>query len=396
MSCSSMIRLRWRRYTASVPADPRGRPAAEARSFLVAGPPPYCALGQAWPELFALEYLYMAFEWICDRLGEETRIIGAAIHRDEGAPHLHLLAVPITDGRICWADLRVRFGEGVMGPTRYGRMHTKFHYEISGGFGLERGKEGSTAVHEKPDRTKGLALRELRKRQIHAARQLAREAGESPGGHEELQEPEPWERVVMAQKAQPGDAERVAKWRRTAELKNAMSFEDWCRTAGLENVSPLPHAPQLMTLIRERVAARRRVLAQLEFAEDELDKVEAIQQGEPIEGHNDLVLAELLTAWRQRVEACREALQTGNYEAVEALAEDEPVAGYSAEDWAMKKAELEQDQHEAEIDDDAGEASHDAHLKDAERHYDAGGDADPEAEAREDPSCGKHQEDKTG
>ena len=353
---------------------PRGRPAAEARSFLVAGPPPYCAQDPAWSELFGLQYLYIAFEWICDRLGEESRIIAAAIHRDEGVLHLHVLAVPIVDGRICWADLRVRFGEGVMGPTRYGRMQTKFYYEISRGFGLERGKVGSAAVHKRPDRKKGRALCELRRRQMHAIRQRLREAGESPGGIPELQDPEPWERVVMAQKAQPGDPERVAKWFRTVGLK-VRPFEELCQTVELENIRPLPRAPQLMMLIRARVAARRRVLAQLKIAEEELEKFERIKTDDPVEGHNEVLLAEI-GAWLQRVEAYREALQTGNYNAVETFTDDEPVPGFST--WATRELE-----EGLKAEDDA-----------AERGYDLGGDADLDAEASDDPSSGKRQEQK--
>ena len=311
---------------------------------------------------------------ICDRLGEESRIIAAAIHRDEGVLHLHVLAVPIVDGRICWADLRVRFGEGVMGPTRYGRMQTKFYYEISRGFGLERGKVGSAAVHKRPDRKKGRALCELRRRQMHAIRQRLREAGESPGGIPELQDPEPWERVVMAQKAQPGDPERVAKWFRTVGLK-VRPFEELCQTVELENIRPLPRAPQLMMLIRARVAARRRVLAQLKIAEEELEKFERIKTDDPVEGHNEVLLAEI-GAWLQRVEAYREALQTGNYNAVETFTDDEPVPGFST--WATRELE-----EGLKAEDDA-----------AERGYDLGGDADLDAEASDDPSSGKRQEQK--
>lgn len=345
----------------------------------------------------------MAFEWICDRLGKESRVVGAAIHRDEGAPHLHVLAVPIIDGRICWSDLRNRFGEGEDGSTRYGRMHTKFHHEISGDFGLERGKEGSTAVHERPDRVKGMALRELRKRQIHAARQLAREAGETPGGIDELREPEAWEREVMAQKAQPGDAERVTKWRRTAGLEDVTSFEDWCRAEGIENVSPLPPAPQLMELIRERVTARRRIQTELvkakieveKFEKIEAEKFEEIQQEDSVEGHKDLVLAERIRAWRNRLEACRTALKTGRYESVSALAEDERVPGYSAEEWAAKKVALTEEQ-EAEMHGDPAEDSLDALLDAADEHYDRGRDAGPVDEATDNPGDAGRPDEKPG
>ena len=338
----------------------RGRPPREARSFLVAGPPPYCAQDPAWSELRALQYLYMAFEWICDRLGEESRIIAAAIHRDEGALHLHVLAVPIVGGRICWADLRNRFGEGFDGPTRYGRMQTRFHREVSSLFGLERGMAGSSAVHKRPDRKKSMALCELRKRQIHAIRQLVREVGESPGGIPELQDPEPWERVVMAQKAEPGDAERVAEWLRTVGLKDIRPFEE---SVELENIRPLPRAPQLIQLIQEKIAARQRIQAQWEIAKEALKKVEKIQSDDPIEGYNDLLLAEI-RAWLQRVEAYREALQTGNYNAVETFTDDEPMPGFST--WATR--ELEEDL----------KAEDDADIAAPEHDYDAGGDADPE------------------
>ena len=73
-----------------------------------------------------------------ERYGEEN-IISAVVHLDESTPHLHLNLMPVTNGRLCAKELFDR--------TALRDLQTDFYEAVGKKYGLERGKEGSTAKH---------------------------------------------------------------------------------------------------------------------------------------------------------------------------------------------------------------------------------------------------------
>ena len=73
-----------------------------------------------------------------DRYGRRN-IISAVVHNDETTPHMHLNLIPIKDGRLCAKDLLNR--------NELSKLQTEFHEKVGKRWGLQRGKEGSTASH---------------------------------------------------------------------------------------------------------------------------------------------------------------------------------------------------------------------------------------------------------
>ena len=73
-----------------------------------------------------------------DRYGRKN-IISAVVHNDETTPHMHLNLIPIKDGRLCAKDLLNR--------NELSKLQTEFHEKVGKRWGLQRGKEGSTASH---------------------------------------------------------------------------------------------------------------------------------------------------------------------------------------------------------------------------------------------------------
>ena len=73
-----------------------------------------------------------------DRYGRRN-IISAVVHNDETTPHMHLNLIPIKDGRLCAKDLLNR--------NELSKLQTDFYEQVGKRWGLQRGKEGSTASH---------------------------------------------------------------------------------------------------------------------------------------------------------------------------------------------------------------------------------------------------------
>ncbi|MDE5601059.1 MAG: plasmid recombination protein [Clostridia bacterium] len=76
--------------------------------------------------------------YFADKYGEEN-MISAIVHVDETTPHMHLNLMPIKNGRLCCKDLFNR--------TELTKLQTDFHEAVGKRWGLERGKEGSSAKH---------------------------------------------------------------------------------------------------------------------------------------------------------------------------------------------------------------------------------------------------------
>ena len=77
-------------------------------------------------------------DFFSERYGNEN-VVSAVVHLDESTPHLHLNLMPVTDGRLCAKKLFDR--------TALRDLQTDFYETVGKKYGLERGKEGSTAKH---------------------------------------------------------------------------------------------------------------------------------------------------------------------------------------------------------------------------------------------------------
>lgn len=77
-------------------------------------------------------------KFFAERYGRRN-IISAVVHNDETTPHMHLNLIPIKDGRLCAKDLLNR--------NELSKLQTEFHEKVGKRWGLQLGKEGSTASH---------------------------------------------------------------------------------------------------------------------------------------------------------------------------------------------------------------------------------------------------------
>ena len=227
-----------------------------------------------------------------------------------------------------------------------------------------------------------LACMELRMRKIHQQRQLERAEGKSPYGLAELQEPEPWEVKLIDEMAQHDEIARVVEWLRISGLTT--------------DVLPRPTAPLPSKEFLEHLAKQRRIRTQLEIAELKLEEAEQNLQRTRVEDPGDLVAAEIFNAWLGRVAALRKALETQDFGAVEAFADDEQVPGHSDEEWTRKVKALENKRLQAEMEDDSGAVSHGGHFNAANRGEELRGSAEPQAGAADAPSSGIQPEETPG
>ncbi|MBD5583503.1 MAG: hypothetical protein HDQ88_00225 [Clostridia bacterium] len=77
-------------------------------------------------------------KFFANKYGREN-IISAIVHVDETTPHLHLNIVLIVNGKLCSKDL--------FDKKKLSILQTEFHEAVEKKYGLQRGKEGSTAKH---------------------------------------------------------------------------------------------------------------------------------------------------------------------------------------------------------------------------------------------------------
>ena len=77
-------------------------------------------------------------DFFSERYGKEN-VVSAVVHLDESTPHSHLNLMPVTDGRLCAKELFDR--------TALRDLQMNFYEAVGKKYGLERGKEGSTAKH---------------------------------------------------------------------------------------------------------------------------------------------------------------------------------------------------------------------------------------------------------
>ena len=69
--------------------------------------------------------------WMGAHFGGSDNILSADIHRDEAAPHVHVLLLPLIAGRMVGSD-------ALGGPARFAAMHRDFHMKVAAPYGLER------------------------------------------------------------------------------------------------------------------------------------------------------------------------------------------------------------------------------------------------------------------
>lgn len=86
------------------------------------------------------EYLKASIDWLKARHGEEN-VVCLNVQLDETSPHLVAYVVPLTkDGRLSARDF-------LGGPAKMIAMQTEFAKVVGGPFGLQRGLQGSKAIH---------------------------------------------------------------------------------------------------------------------------------------------------------------------------------------------------------------------------------------------------------
>lgn len=86
------------------------------------------------------QYFRAAMDWLRERHGAEN-VISGHIHRDETTPHLVAYVVP-RDGE------KLNAKKWLGGKAALSAMQTDFAEKVGKPFGLERGLEGSKAVHQ--------------------------------------------------------------------------------------------------------------------------------------------------------------------------------------------------------------------------------------------------------
>ena len=77
-------------------------------------------------------------DFFSERYGKEN-VVSAVVHLDESTPHLHFNLMPVTGGRLCAKELFDR--------SALRELQTDFYEVVGKKYGLNRGKEGSTAKH---------------------------------------------------------------------------------------------------------------------------------------------------------------------------------------------------------------------------------------------------------
>lgn len=111
-------------------------------------------------------------DFFSERYGKEN-VVSAVVHLDESTPHLHLNLMPVTNGRLCAKELFDR--------TALRDLQTDFYEAVGKKYGLERGKEGSTAKHLDTVAFKA-------KKMTEAAEEKIREAEEAQTAAEPVKE----------------------------------------------------------------------------------------------------------------------------------------------------------------------------------------------------------------
>ena len=96
------------------------------------------------------QFFEVAYRFACMKVGGEQYIVSAAVHMDETTPHMHLMFIPVVQGKDRKGQpcKRINCSEFWKGRDSYSRLQDEYHeWMTSHGFNLERGTKGSTAEH---------------------------------------------------------------------------------------------------------------------------------------------------------------------------------------------------------------------------------------------------------
>ena len=211
----------------------------------------------------------------------------AGWHRDEAAPHIHVLAVPRPEGgggRVGWCATRdqavARIYAGSPAGSKYRVLQDDLHARVSARFGLGRGVVGSDARHEAIDRVKALESRArlAEGEEARAVEGMARAFAEQEALHERIgasmeKEAELRERTKRAE----AEAERAEERARQAGAGTHAEGVAACFGAMRALLAALGYWPKLAGWAPFRAwaqAARGGVLAEVDW-EGEVSRVRA-------------------------------------------------------------------------------------------------------------------------
>ena len=74
-------------------------------------------------------YFQQSLEWVAGNFGGWANVLAAVVHNDEGAPHMHVLVVPVVGSRMVGSAL-------VGGPGRLRALRSSFNSEVCAAYGL--------------------------------------------------------------------------------------------------------------------------------------------------------------------------------------------------------------------------------------------------------------------
>ena len=133
--------------------------------------------------------------WVEKILGPGSTIAVVCAHRDELTHHVHVVAIPVHEGRLGWCAVRdaalARIEKQAAreagergeeppkrrkGTRRYALLQDDFHERVGRHFGLERGERASGRRHQEIDR--GVAI-EVRAEQAEERERVANEGAEA-------------------------------------------------------------------------------------------------------------------------------------------------------------------------------------------------------------------------
>lgn len=153
------------RYDAMKPAKIRKNAVHAVEFVLTASPEALEALS----EQQRVDFFQEAKKWAQDRLGGPQNTLCAVLHQDELSPHIHLVMMPLKDGKLN--------ARAFIGGSRdvLSQMQTDFAEEVGKRFGLERGvPKTQTLRQHRPVKEYYQAVNKvlLAERKRQAARQL--------------------------------------------------------------------------------------------------------------------------------------------------------------------------------------------------------------------------------
>jgi hypothetical protein len=119
--------------------------AVRALEFMVSLAPGQCADERG--------FFAAAARWLADRFGADN-ILSADVHRDEAAPHLHVLVLPLIGGRMAGSD--------AVAPPQWVKLQKEFFDAVCAPFGLKRCPRGLTGASKTA--TAAAVLAELKRR----------------------------------------------------------------------------------------------------------------------------------------------------------------------------------------------------------------------------------------